>query len=63
MTDKDETDCIFGALNREKIESLETTTEKIQIILDKVRDRPSVTITIIISIMSAAIGFLIKGIL
>lgn len=64
MTDKaDETSCIFGALNREKILQLEQDSQKIQTILEKVRDRPPAIVTIIIGLMSAAIGFLVKGIL
>ncbi len=46
-------ECTVGARNTTKIEDLGTRMDKIDIILEKVRNRPTWIVTVIITILSS----------
>ena len=59
MTDQKE-NCILGALNKQRINQLETNHAKLIEVVDKIRNRPPLWATIAISALLAAVSWLIK---
>ncbi len=53
--------CTLGALNRQAVEGLRLDHNKLVDVVDKIRNRPPLYITVILSILLGAIGFLIRG--
>ncbi len=57
----DNNKCTRGALNKQAIDGLRIDHNKLVDIVDKIRNRPPLPFTIIMSIMLLVLGFLLRG--
>ena len=53
--------CSIHQVHSFKLENHEERLNKIDVILDKVRNRPPIWVTVVIGVLLALLGFLAKG--